>query len=179
MSERYCLAGLLVAGLSLAGCQETPLAPTDLPTGGVPVLISTAPEPLYAVPSSGVTFPAANGEVREFAYRTSFDLILRANPDNEIGVMLTSDNVVLQQLLSVPVDGPAGGVDRETYQYESRSGDERIEPGEETARVFDVWYTLPSGGREALIAVSLDFVDDNGTPFTQVQQVQVDPFPEP
>ncbi len=178
MLERFCLAGLLVAGLSLAGCQETPLAPTDVQERDPPVLISTAPQPLYAVPSSGVTF-VANGEVQEYAYRASFDLVLRANLDNEIGVMLTSDNIVLQELTSVPVDGPGGGVDRETYRSDSHSGEDRIERGEETARAFDVWYTLPGGGREVLIAVSLDFVDDNGTPFSQVHQVGVEPLPGP
>ena len=179
MSERIGLAGLTAAaGLVLAACQETPLAPTDVPNRPEPVVILTAPEPLYAVPSSGVTF-RVDGEEREFAYRASFDLILRANRDNEIGVMLTSDNVVLQQLQTGPADGPGGGVDRETYRFESRSGEDRIEPGEETARAFDVWYTLPNGGREVLIAVSLNFVDDNETPFTQVHQVPVEPGSEP
>ena len=178
MLERLRLAGLLVAGFSLAGCQETPLAPTDAPQRPEPVVISVAPQPTYAVPSTGVTF-TVNGEMREYAFHVSFDLILRADPDNEIGVMLTSDTVTLQQLMSVEVDGPGGGVDRETFRFESRSGEDRIEPGEETARAFDVWYTLPNGGREVLIAVSLDFVDDNGTPFSQVQQLPIEPIPEP
>ena len=105
--------------------------------------------------------------MREYAYRTSFDLILRAHSDNEIGVMLTSDSVVLQQLESVPVEGPGGGVDRETYRFEAQSGEDRIEANEETSRVFDVWYTLPNGGREALIAVSLDFVGRQRHPLFQ------------
>ena len=178
MLQRFWPIVLLAAGVSLAACQETPLAPTDVTPRHDPVVISLAPEPLYAVASSGVNF-VENGEVREYAYRTSFDLILRAHSDNEIGVMLTSDSVVLQQLESVPVEGPGGGVDRETYRFEARSGEDRIEANEETSRVFDVWYTLPNGGREALIAVSLDFVDDNGTPFSQVHQVAVEPLPEP
>ena len=178
MLQRFWPIGLLAAGVSLAACQESPLEPTDVTPRHDPVQISLAPEPLYAVASTGVTF-VADGEVREYAFHASFDLILRAHPDNEIGVMLTSDSVVLQQLASVPVDGPGGGVDRETWRFEARSGEDRIEAREETARAFDVWYTLPNGGREALIAVSLDFVDDNGTPFSQVHQVAVEPLPEP
>lgn len=178
MQQRFWPIGLLAAGVSLAACQESPLEPTDVTRRHDPVLISLAPEPLYAVASTGVTFPVGDG-VQEYAYRVSFDLILRAHPDNEIGVMLMSDSVVLQQLQSVAVEGPAAGVDRETFRSESRSGEDRIEPREETARSFDVWYTLPNGGREALIAVSLDFVDDNGTPFSQVRQVAVEPLPEP
>ena len=178
MLQRLWPIGLLAAGVSLAACQESPLEPTDVTPRHDPVVISLAPRPLYAVPSTGVTF-VANDEVQEYAYRVSFDLILRAHDNNEIGVMLTSDSVVLQQLESVAVEGRGGDVDRETYRFEARSGEDRIEAGEETARAFDVWYTLPNGGREALIAVSLDFVDDNDTPFSQVHQVAVEPLPGP
>ena len=178
MLQRLWLIGLFAAGASLAGCQETPLQPTDVTRRPDPVELSTAPDPLYAVESTGVTF-VADGEEREYAFRVSFDLILRAHRDNEIGVMLTSDSIVLQQLQTVTPEGPGGGVDRETYQFEGRSGEDRILAREETSRAYDVWYTLPNGGREVLIAVSLDFVDDNGTPFSQVRQVAVEPLPEP
>ena len=178
MLERLWLIGVLAAVASLAACQETPFEPTDVTRRPDPVVLSTAPEPLYAVESTGVTF-VADGEVREYAYRVSFDLILRAHRDNEIGVMLTSDSIVLQQLQTVTPEGPGGGVDRETYRFEARSGQDRILAGEETARAYDVWYTLPNGGREVLIAVSLDFVDENETPFSQVRQVAVEPLPEP
>ena len=178
MLERLWLIGVLAAGASLAGCQETPLEPTDARRRPDPVVLSTAPEPLYAVESTGVTF-VADGEVLEYAYRVSFDLILRAHRDNEIGVMLTSDSIVLQQLQTIEPEGPGGGVNRETYQFEARSGEDRILAGQETSRAYDVWYTVPNGGREVLIAVSLDFVDENGTPFSQVRQVPVEPLPEP
>ncbi len=178
MLKRLWLIGLIAAAASLAACQETPLTPTDATPRPDPVVISSAPEPLYAVASTGVTF-MADDDVREYAYRVSFDLILQAHRDNEIGVMLESDGVVLQQLQTVTPDGAGGGVDRETYQFEARSGEDRILAGEETARAYDVWYTLPNGGREVLIAVSLDFVDDNGTPFNQIRQVAVEPLPEP
>ena len=179
MLERIRLMVLVAASLSLGACSETPLTPTEAIRTGDPVLISTAPEPTYAVPSTGVTF-VVDGETREHAFLASFDLVLRGNPDNEIGVVVESDSIALRQLSSVPVDGPGGGVDRERHDYESRAAAvTRIEPGGETSRAFDVWYTLPSGGREVLIAVTLNFVDDNDIPFTQVHQVPVQPLPEP
>ena len=175
MLERICLTGLLAAGLSLAACTETPLTPTEEIPVEQPVLISTAPDPIYAVPSTGVTF-VVDGEVREHAFRASFDLILRGNPDNGVGVSVESDSITLQQLLSVPVDGPGGGVDRVRHAYESRAAAvTRVEPGGETSRAFDVWYTLPSGGREVLIAVTLNFIDDNAITFSGVHQVTVQP----
>ncbi len=174
MLERVCLMGLLAAGLSLAACSETPLEPTDAIPDLEPFTISTAPEPTYAVPSTGVTFEV-NGEQREYAFLASFDLVLQANPDNGIGVSVSSDSVMLQQLSSAPADGPGGGVDRERYEHESRGDVNRIEPGGRTSRAFDVWYTLPNGGREALIAVTLEFVDDNGVTFNRVHQVTVEP----
>lgn len=173
MPERSCLLGLLAAGLSLSACQETPLAPTD-PAAGEAVVISTAPDPTYAVPSSGVTFEA-NGELRQYAFLVSFDLILEADPDLDVGINVSSDSLVLHQQLSVIPDGPGGGVDRERYAYESRSAGDRMEPGGRTSRTFDVWYTLPRGGREASINVTLNFEDDFGVAFARTHQVWVQP----
>ena len=51
----------------------------------------------------------------------------------------------------------------------------RIEPGGRTTRAFNVWYTLPQGGREAVIAVTLNFIYDDGITFSQVHQVRVQP----
>ena len=172
MPERSCLFGLLAAGLSLSACQETPLSPTDV--AGDVVVISAAPDPAYAEPSSGVTFEV-NGEVREYAFLASFDLILEADPDLEVGIVVTSDNLVIQQQLSVIPDGPGGGVDRERYTYESRSAGDRMEPGGRTTREFDVWYTLPRGGREAFINVTLSFEDDYGVAFERTHRVWMRP----
>ena len=172
MPERSCLLGLLAAGLSLSACQETPLSPTDMPVEVV--VIATAPDPTYAEPSSGVTFDV-NGEVREYAFLASFDLILEADPDLAVGIVVTSDSLVMQQQLSVIPDGPGGGVDRERYTYESRSAGDRMEPGGRTSRTFDVWYTLPLGGREASIRVTLNFEDDVGVAFTRTHVVWVQP----
>jgi hypothetical protein len=174
MSERSCLTGLLAAGLLLPACQETPLEPTDPSAGRQAVLISTAPDPTYAVPSTGVTFDIG-GELREYAFFVSFDLILEVEPGIDSGFSVSSDSLVLQQLLSVIPDGPGGGVDRERYEYTSRSEGDRIEPGGRTSRTFDVWYTLPLGGREARIIVTLEFVDDVGVVFSRTHDVRVQP----
>lgn len=173
MLERIGRLGLLAGGLSLAACAEAPLAPTDTPPGP-PITFDSAPQPLYAVPSSGVTY-VADGQQHEYAFVASFDIVVRASPENHVGISVSSDSVVVQQLLSVPVDGPGGGVDRELYRFESREDGVRVEPGGEIARAFDVWYTLPSGGPEALISVTLDFVDDNDVSFSLVHQVRVEP----
>ena len=172
MPERSCLLGLLAAGLSLSACQETPLSPTDTPVEVV--VIAEAPDPAYAEPSSGVTFEV-NGEVREYAFLASFDLILEADPDLAVGIAVTSDSLVVQQQLSVIPDGPGGGVDRERYTYESRSAGDRMEPGGRTSRAFDVWYTLPLGGREAIISVTLNFEDDLGVAFSRIHRVWMRP----
>lgn len=172
MPERSCLLGLLAAGLSLSACQETPLSPTDIPMDVV--VIATAPDPSYAEPSSGVTFEV-DGDVREYAFLASFDLIIEADSDLEVGITVTSDSLVMQQQLSVIPEGPGGGVDRERYTYESRSAGDRMEPGGRTSRAFDVWYTLPLGGREAFISVTLNFEDDNGVAFSRTHRVWMRP----
>lgn len=172
MLERICRMGLAAAGLSLA-CSETPLAPTDADPEPIPVLIFTAPEPTYAVPSTGVTF-TEDGVRREYAFLASFDLILRGNPENDLDVTVVSDRVVLQQLGDAPADGQGGGVEEVRFRHESRGADP-IEPGGEASRAFDVWYTLPNGGRQVLIAVTLNFEDERRTAFNQVHQVTVEP----
>ena len=172
MLERICRMGLAAAGLSLA-CSETPLAPTDADPEPIPVLIFTAPEPTYAVPSTGVTF-TEDGVRREYAFLASFDLILRGNPENDLDVTVVSDRVVLQQLGDAPADGEGGGVEEVRFRHESRGADP-IEPGGEASRAFDVWYTLPNGGRQVLIAVTLNFEDERGTAFNQIHQVTVEP----
>ena len=172
MLERICRMGLAAAGLSLA-CSETPLTPTDAVPEPNAVLISTAPEPTYAVPSTGVTF-MEDGVRREYAFLASFDLILRGNPDNDLDVVVVSDRIALQQLGDAPADGEGGGVAQVRFRHESRGADP-IEPGGETSRAFDVWYTLPNGGRQVLIAVTLNFDDGRGVTFNQVHQVTVEP----
>lgn len=172
MLERICRMGLAAAGLSLA-CSETPLAPTDADPEPIPVLIFTAPEPTYAIPSTGVTF-TEDGVRREYAFLASFDLILRGNPENDLDVTVVSDRVVLQQLGDAPADGEGGGVEEVRFRHESRGADP-IEPGGEASRAFDVWYTLPNGGRQVLIAVTLNFEDERRTAFNQVHQVTVEP----
>lgn len=172
MLERICRMGLAAAGLSLA-CSETPLAPTDADPEPIPVLIFTAPEPTRAVPSTGVTF-TEDGVRREYAFLASFDLILRGNPENDLDVTVVSDRVVLQQLGDAPADGEGGGVEEVRFRHESRGADP-IEPGGEASRAFDVWYTLPNGGRQVLIAVTLNFEDERGTAFNQIHQVTVEP----
>ena len=175
MLERIRLMVLLALGAALAACQETPFTPTDEIPREDPVQISTAPDPTHAVPSTGKTFREGS-ETREYAFVASFDLILRGNPDNELDVEVESDSVTVQQLSSESTDGPGGGVDRERYVRESRpAAVTSIEPGGETSRAFDVWYTLPNGGSQALIAVTLNFQDTRGIKFTQVHQVPIQP----
>lgn len=173
MPERIRLVVLAALGASLAACAETPLAPTDTAAAPDPVRISTAPEPTYAVPATGKTF-TEKGETREYAFVASFDLVLRGHPDNDLAVEVDSDSVTVRQLGSA--DDPGGGVERERWVRESRpAAVTLIEPGGETSRAFDVWYTLPSGGRQALIAVTLNFKDTRGTAFTRVHQVTIEP----
>lgn len=175
MPQMTRLPVLLALGATLTACAETPFTPTEEIPQEVAVYISTAPDPTHAVPSTGKVF-TENGERREYAFVASFDLILRGNPDNDLAVEVESDSVTVQQLSTGPEDGPGGGVERERYVRESRpAAMTRIEPGGETSRAFDVWYTLPNGGRQALIAVTLNFADTRGTRFTLVHQVPIQP----
>jgi len=115
------------------------MKPTDVTPRHDPVVISLAPRPLYAVPSTGVTF-VANDEVQEYAYRVSFDLIRRAHDNNEIGVMLTSDSVVLQQLESVAVEGRGGDVDRNWLEENLWRTKQELNHGNRCVNIIE-WLT--------------------------------------
>ncbi len=179
MLERLWLIGVLAAAVSLAACQETPLEPSDVTPRPDPLVLSAAPEPLYAVESTGVTF-VADGEVREYAYRVSFDLVLRAPPRQR-----DRRHADLRQHRAAAVADRHPG--RPRRRRRPRDLSVRVAVGRRAARggrrngagVRRLVYGCPTGGGEVLIAVSLDFVDDNGTPFSQVRQVPVEPLPEP
>ena len=175
MLERICFTGLLAAGLSLAACSETPLEPTDPTEREPPLTISTAPDPTYAVASTGKTY-VVNGQVREYAFLASFDLILQGNP----GLRYRHHPRIRQHSAATVVERHPGRPRRRAWTVNAMNSSlvadvDRIEPGGRTTRAFDVWYTLPQGGREAVIAVTLNFIYDDGITFSQVHQVRVQP----
>lgn len=163
-------AFVLTAALSFVGCNEAPTDPTSMVSFLVEV--SSAPDPAIAVTSTGVTYSEGD-QVLEYQFMTTFDVIMSLAAD-QVGVTISRAGLNLQQAMGGIVDTPVTG-EIERFRFDARAAGNRIEPGGEATLSFDVWYTVPNGGREALVTVTLNFVNDNGSPLSQSHEVLVAP----
>ena len=169
MLEKASLGCVIVSVCSLAACNnEYPLFPT-LQTATVE--LSSAPDPAVGVPSSGVTYEV-DGQVLEFDFMTMFDLVLRT-PEDQAGVDITAINLSVEQATAgIVVIPPADELAQS--RFESQAISNRLEPGDETSIAFRVWYTVPHGGRGAVVTVTIALMDDNGFPITTEHEVMVE-----
>jgi hypothetical protein len=178
----------LVMLAMLAGCQK---ADEDTSTDVDEFVdASIAPNPATASESTdGKTYRVVRGNNQPddiYAYKwkthvtTSVTLNSHATDsdgaDLEFPVTLNSATVKVQQASGGVVNPPTGG---ETEHYESTitsaSGNSFGAVNSTVTTAFDIWYTLPSGNKEALISVTLAFTDDNGKTFSKVVDVNVAP----
>jgi hypothetical protein len=158
---------LVVAGLLLGGCD----APTE--STSLEVELTASPDPTTAEPSSGVTYTVTNADdttsTYEYAWKTSFALTIRET--GGLAADITAVNVKVQQASGGIVITPTGG-EVEHYQFNSSASGNRV-PANGTATVgFEVWYSLPNGGKEALITVGLSFRDDDGYTYQDTAEVK-------
>ncbi len=72
---------------------------------------------------------------------------------------------------------PPTGTDKEYFDFVTlnASGNQFASIGSPVSLTFETWYDLPSLRKEAVISVSLAFVDDDGTIFQKVQEINVAP----
>ena len=151
MFGRTQRALVLIAVLSVTGCEEgAPTAPTTFQR----VELSVAPDPLVAVPSTGVTVTVA-GSTFDLPWKTSFALLMSL-PENGTPVDIAILAVNVQQATGGIVVASAAG-DDERFRFTPRPQANRIESGGEAVVEFDLWYLLPNGGREALVTLSASF----------------------
>ena len=146
---------VLVPVLSLAGCNESPLEPTTLT---LEIEVVSAPDPVRAVASTGVTYEL-DGLTLEYEFMVTFDLIFRL-ADDQVGVTIGPATLAFEQATGGIVIEPSRG-EIAQFRWDSREVGDRIEPGGETTIAFNVWYTAPHGGGGALITVSWNVQNDN------------------
>ena len=158
----------LVAVLSMTGCEEgAPTAPTSYQR----VELSVAPDPLVAVPSTGVPV-TVGGSTFELPWQTSFALLMSV-PENATPVDIAIVALNVQQATGGIIVAPAAP-DDERFRFTPRPQANRIESGGEAVMEFDLWYLLPNGGREALVTLSVSFDTPAGLT-TSTLEVQVAP----
>ena len=154
-------AALAVAVLAwIAGC-SSPTSSTDY----FSVSYAATPDPATATDSTGVQYKVTNADSSvsyyDYSYRTHFVVTITEKAGYALDI--TAINLTLQQATGGIVITPSGG-DQVYYKFASSAPTNHIN-AKGTADVgFDVWYKLPSQGREALatVAFSFNYTDSKG-----------------
>lgn len=181
-----CLALAACALVALAGCQS-PTNPDDVIDVDDFLEISVTPNPAIAdVSTDGKTYRVIRGnnqpdEILPFDWKTAFTLDIRLNDraddDDalEFPVTLTTVSVQVKQASGGIVTPPGAG-EQEYYQHvTSASGNTFPAVNSNVTIAFEVWYDLPSLRREALVPITLSFIDSDGVPFSKTYDVRVAP----
>lgn len=177
---------LLVGALCLAGCQSS----DDDDTLDVDDFVdsSVTPEPATAVASTdGKTYRVERNElpddVLEFSYTTTFAMTLTLNSnatdedvDLSFPVELQSCSAIVEQAADGIVTEPTNG-EVEHYDSVITSSTGLSFSGVNTSQTlnYKVWYTLPSGLKEALVTVTCTFQDSDDVGFSKKVKVRVNP----
>ncbi len=179
---------LIVGAATLGGCQKATTASDTLDVDDF-VDSAVAPSPATATASTdGRTYRVVRGnnqpdDILEYKYKTSFQVTLTVNSnatdddvDLEFPVEITSIAAKVEQASGGIVTAPTGGEVEHFDSVISQTSGKTFGAvnGTVTFRV-DVWYTLPSGGKEALITTTIACQDDDSQTFTKVVKVNVTP----
>jgi hypothetical protein len=180
-------AAVLMMTVTCAGCQS-PSSASDTTDVDDIVDATISPNPAVATESTGKTYRIVRGnnqpdEVLPYQYVTTFTITVviktaELNEDEDLAfpVTVTAASGVVQQASAGILTPPTGGeVERYDSVMLSSTGTTVSAVGEGITMQFQVWYTLPSGLREALVTESISFKDDDGTTFTKVVPVKVAP----
>ena len=161
---------LLLAATWLAAC-SSPTASTTLA-----VNLTASPDPTNAVESHGVTYQVTNPDstisTYEYAWQTSLSVSMQETGGTALNI--TAVDLKVQQASGGIVITPSGG-DREYFRFNSSASGNRLDAHGTASIGFQVWYSLPNKGREALVTVNLSFQDDNSNTYSKTVQCKVAP----
>jgi hypothetical protein len=165
------IALLLLAMFSAPACQS-PTEPDE-----IDVTLTASPNPTTASGNTGRTYKVEGDdnepdEIREYDWHSAFSVSLHNNDD--VGMDITSVSVRVQQASGGIVIAPSGS-ETEKYEYNSQASGNRLEGKGSASMNFDVWYDLPNKGKEALVTISVTFVNDDDLSFSDTVQVRVAP----
>jgi hypothetical protein len=182
------LPAMLFAAALLGACQSAEDSTDTLDVDDFCDGTAT-PNPATAVANpDGNTYRVVRGnnqpdDIYTYTYKVTFGLSVSLNStsldddvDLEFPVDLTTTSVQVNQA-SNGIVVTATGSDTEHYESMMLSASAKT-----IAKVdgvinmnWAVWYSLPSGGKEALITLTLNFKDDDGVTFAKTVKVNVNP----
>lgn len=161
------LGSLALVVLSGCGSDTTTQSSTGATSSGSSatttsslVTATVSPSPATAVVSSDASY----------SWSTAFTVTLAESKG--VGVRVQSLKVDLQQAAGGIVIEPPTGFD-ESFRFNVSSPSNRVDGNGSLAIGFTFFYTLPNGGREALVTVTFTVVDDNGSSGTVKAELKV------
>jgi hypothetical protein len=160
---------LLVAALPFASCNDdSPSTPTATTSP------SPSPSPITAtvsgVEASSDTAEAVRSNDSAYTWMTSFNVTLTESAG--VAATVRSLAATLQQSAGGIVITPPAGL-TEQYRFEVRAGSNQLTAAGTLPIDFTFYYTLPNGGRQALITLTFNLVDANGVQIQVTTQVKV------
>jgi hypothetical protein len=161
--------------LCFAGCSS----PTSS-TNYFDVSYTANPDPATASESTGVQYKVTNADSTvsyySYAYRSHFDVSIQEKAGYALDI--TAINLTLQQATGGIVITPSGG-DQVYFKFTSQAVTNHINAKGTAVVGFDVWYSLPSGGKEALATVGFSFSytdsSDNISTYSSSDNVKIAP----
>ena len=151
LSRRSSIGTLVTLAAFVSACGgSSATAPTATTTSATPtVTVTASPNPATAGASANVAYAYSVAFVATIANTNASPITIRS---------ITAD---LQQSSGGIVITPAAGTD-EVIRYDVRAPGNRIDVNSSMAIPFTFFYTLPNGGREALVSLSFSVVTDAG-----------------
>lgn len=165
----------LGAAAWLGGCSS--------PTSSSPtfdITLTANPDPATATASSGVQYKVTNPDntVSYFDYKFSAYFTVTIQENAGLALDITQLNATVQQATGGIVIPPSGG-DQVYFKFTSTATVNHINAKGSAPVAFQVWYTLPSGGREALVTTSFNFTytdsSNNVSTYSKTLDVKIAP----
>jgi len=188
-STRYAILPLMFAAAALLSACQSPTDSSDTLDVDDFVDSSVTPSTASAVTSTdGRSYRVVRGnnqpdDIYAYQYKTSFRVTVTINKnaaDDDIDlsfpVTVTSISAKVEQASGGIVTPPTGS-DAEHYESVLSGSTGSTFSGTNSSVAFteDVWYSLPSKGKEALVTVTISFKDDDSKTFTKTVTVLVNP----
>jgi hypothetical protein len=161
----------LAALAGLGGCSSPTSSSPDFD-----VTLTANPDPATASASSGVQYKVTNPDdtysYYDYKWRAHFTVTIQENAGMALDI--TQLNAQVQQATGGIVIPPSGG-DQVYFKFSSSAAVNHINAKGAADVGYDVWYTLPNGGGEALVTVSFNFLytDSNDNQYTYSKTLDV------
>jgi hypothetical protein len=188
MVRSAAVTGILLCALATGGCQK-PTDPDDTVQYDEAIDIASTPDPIAAdTATGGRSYRVVRGnnqpdDILPYDWHAVFSATVvfngKAN-DNDLDidfpVKLSAATLSVKQASAGIITPPTGG-DKEYFDFVTlgASGNQVSAINTPTTLSFEIWYDLPSLRKEAVVTVTLTFIDNDGGSFQRAVDFRVAP----